>query len=92
MADVTTIDLLKSMMGAGMKSALIRDASGRPETLYEASINAEIGEDCIKTTYKYVDGAGGTSRKTIAWEETIVAWPGYEIIQAGAGNDIDNVD
>jgi len=88
MAEALTIDVLKSLMGSGMKSALIRDASGRPDTLYEAPINSVIGEPCLLTVYKYVDGVGGTSRKTIAWEETIVQWPGYEVLQAGAGDDI----
>lgn len=86
---VVTSDVLKSLMRGGMKSAMIRDASDRPEVLYEAPINSDIGEPCLRTKYKYQDGAGGTSRKVIAWEEEIVPWPGYEIISAGAGDDID---
>jgi len=90
-SEIKTIDQLKSLLNEGMKSAMIRDAAGRPSILYEAHIEAEIGDPCLRTIYKYVDGAAGTSRKTVAWEETIVAWNGYEVIQVGAGNDINNL-
>jgi len=89
--DVKTIDVLRSLMAEGFKSANVRDAAGRPETLYEAPIESEIGDPCIRTRYKYLDGALGSSRKTIAWEEEVVAWPGYEVVQVGAGNDFDSL-
>lgn len=85
--DIKTIDVLKSLMGEGMKTAMLRDVSGRPEVLYEAPLRARIGDPCLVTRYKYVDGAAGTSRKTIAYEEEITSWPGYEAVQVGAGND-----
>jgi len=89
--DLKTIDQIKTLMGEGVKTAILRDVAGRPDTIYEANINASIGDPCLKTSFKYVDGAVGTSRKVIAYEESIVAWAGYEAIQAGAGNDFDLV-
>lgn len=89
--DFDSIDQIRALMKEGMKSALVRDASGRPEFLYEAHFEAEIGEKCLRTQYKYQDGALGTSKKIIAYEEIIVAWPGYEILSVGAGNDINNL-
>jgi len=87
--DATTTDAIKSLLGSGLKSILIRDAASRIETAYEAPIHAEIGNPCLRTRFKYTDGAAGTSRKSIAYEEEVVAWPGYEAVQAGAGNDFD---
>jgi len=87
--ELKTIDQLKSLLNEGLKTATVRDAAGRPATIYEANIDAEIGAPCLRTRYKYEDGALGTSRKTIAYEEEVVAWPGYEAVQVGAGNDFD---
>lgn len=89
--DTKTREALKAMMKGGMKSAYVRDAALRVSTSYEAPLHAEIGDPCLRTILKYQDGAGGTSRKVIAQEEEIVSWPGYEAIQVGAGNDINNV-
>jgi hypothetical protein len=81
------LNQIQSLAGEGMKVATVRDAAGRPETTYEASLNTEIGESCLVTRYKYADGALGTSRKVIAYEEEVLPWPGYEAIAVGAGND-----
>lgn len=89
--EYTSIDQIKSLMTEGMKSLTLRDGSGRPEFVYEAHYSAKIGEKCLRTQYKYSDGALGTSRKVIAYEEIISAWPGYEILSVGAGNDINNL-
>ena len=89
--DTVTADKIKAMMGSGMKSIYLRDASGRVETAYEASVNVEINGPCLMTRYKYLDGAAGDSRKVIAYEEKVVAWPGYEIVAIGSANDIDLV-
>lgn len=89
--DGYTRDKIKSMMQEGMKSILVRDASGRIETAYEAHITAQIGDTCLRTDVKYVDGAGGTSRQVIAYEELVTDWPGYEILGVGYDNDINLV-
>lgn len=89
--DTRTRESIKAMMQSGMKSAYVRDAALRIEIAYECPIHTKIGDPCLRTKLKYFDGAGGTSRKVIAQEEEIVAWPGYNAIQVGAGNDIDNV-
>ena len=78
---------LESLAKEGMKVATLRDAAGRPEVTYEAHIDAEIGDPCLVTRYKYVDGALGSSRKVIAYEEEVSPWPGYEVVETGAGND-----
>lgn len=90
--DTPTRYTLKNLMESGMKSAFVRDASGRIEVAYEAPIRANIGEPCIRTKMKYLDGAGGTSRSVIASEEDVVAWPGFDIIQPLTGDDIDLVN
>lgn len=82
---------IKNLMSSGMKVASLRDASNRIFEQYEAPIKAEIGDPCLRTRYKFLDGAGGTSKKVIAWEEEVVAWQGFEIIEAGTGNDFDLV-
>jgi len=84
-------DQIKAIGKGGMKYITVRDAAGRVETLYEAELNAEIGDQCLITRYKYEDGAAGASRKVIAFEEEVATWPGYEILQVGAGNDINNL-
>jgi len=86
--DTSTQQTLRALMITGMKSIYLRDVSGRIEVVYEAPIDATINDPCLRTTLKYLDGAGGTSRSVVAQEEVIVAWPGYEILQAGAGDDI----
>jgi len=87
--DTTTANRIKALMGVGMKSAQVRDVSGRIETTYEAPLNAAIGDPCLKTDFKYFDGAGGTSRSVIAYQENVVSWPGFEVVSVGAGNDFD---
>jgi len=87
--ELKSIDQIRNLMISGMKTVGIRDASGRMEVLYEAHIKSEIGDPCLRTRYKYLDGAAGSSRKVLAYEEEVIAWPGYEAIQAGAGNDFD---
>jgi hypothetical protein len=89
--DTISSTTIKGMMEGGYKTVFIKDAAGRIEIAYEAPINADIGDPCLRTKLKYVDGAGGTDRGVIAEEEDIVAWPGYEILSGGAGNDIDNL-
>lgn len=86
--DTLTHYTIRGLMDSGVKTIYIRDASSRTEELYEAPLNIEIGDPCLRTRYKYVDGAAGVSRQVIAWDEQIVAWPGYEILSPGAGNDI----
>lgn len=89
--DATPQSLLKAMLNNGMKVIEIRDAAGRIEAVYEASLHIDIGEPCLRTRLKYLDGAAGSSRKVIAMEEDVVAWPGYEVLEIGAGNDFDLV-
>jgi len=86
--DTVTANSIKSLMGEGIKVINIRDAIGRTVELYEAPLIIEIGNPCMKTVYKFKGGAAGTSNLIIAWEESVVAWPGYELLQAGAGDDI----
>jgi len=87
--DTTAANRIKTLMQVGMKSSQIRDVAGRISTTYEAPINAIIGEPCLRTEFKYLDGAGGTSRSVIAYQETVVSWPGFEPVFTGAGNDFD---
>jgi len=89
--DATPQSLLQAMLHDGMKAVEVRDLAGRIEAVYEAPLSANIGEACLRTRLKYLDGAAGSSRKVIAMEEDVVAWPGYEIIEAGTGNDFDSV-
>lgn len=89
--DTVTADKIRALLGSGMKSIYIRDGNGRIEVSYEASVHIEIGAPCLRTKHKYADGALGNSRKVIAYEEQVVAWPGYEILEVGAANDIDLV-
>lgn len=89
--DTVTTDMIRAMMGSGMKSFYNRDAIGRVTESYEAPLSVEIGGPCIKTIYKYVGGAAGSNRRVLAWEEEVVAWPGYELAAPGSGNDIDLV-
>jgi hypothetical protein len=89
--DQTTASQIKALAGSGLKVVQVRDAAGRLETLYEAPVHSEIGEPCLRTRYKYLDGAGGTSRTVIAYSEDVVAWPGFEAIAPGSGNDFDLV-
>ena len=89
--DTKTREAIKGMMQSGMKSVYVRDAALRIEIAYETPIHSKIGDPCLRTKIKYVDGSAGISRKVIAQEEEIIAWPGYNAIQVGAGNDIDNV-
>lgn len=84
-------DTIKSMLREGLKTVLLRDVAGRIETSYEVHITAKIGDPCLKTVMKYADGAAGTSRQVVAYEESVVAWPGYEALGAGYANDINNV-
>lgn len=86
--DTVTADSIKGLMGTGVKTIYIRDLAGRVEELYEAPLISDIGSPCVKTRYKYIDGVVGTSRQLVAWDEEVVAWPGYELIQVGAGDDI----
>lgn len=92
--DSYTRDQIKAMMNSGIKSIYDRDLAGRIETMYEGPLTVEIGDPCIRTKYKFIDGAGGNSQQIIAWEEEVVAWPGYGILPtytAGDPNDIDNL-
>lgn len=54
-------------------------------------LTGQLGDGCLRTRMKFLDGSGGTSRRVVAWEEDIVGWPGYEIVQAGAGNDFNSL-
>jgi hypothetical protein len=89
--DTYTRDKIRSLMQTGVKSAYFRDASERVEVLYEAPIHTAIGDPCLATSFKYLDGAAGSSRVVLATQEEVVAWPGFEVIQVGAGNDFDSV-
>lgn len=86
--DTITTDGIKSLMNVGVKTLNLRDLAGRTYELYEAPLSTKIGDPCVKTVYKFLDGAAGSSRLVTAWEESVVAWPGYELLQAGAGDDI----
>lgn len=86
--DSVTADSIKGLMLTGIKNISLRDISGRIYELYEAPLIVTIGDPCVRTLYKFIDGAAGSSRQVIAWEEEVVAWPGYEILQVGAGDDI----
>ena len=66
--EATTSITIKALMTNGYKTVYIRDASNRIEVAYEAPINAEIGDPCLRTKLKYADGAGGTSRSVVAEE------------------------
>lgn len=86
--DTETTNSIKSLMSVGIKTINLRDLAGRIYELYEAPLTFGIGEPCVKTVYKFVDGAAGSSRQVSAWEESVVPWPGYETLQPGAGDDI----
>ena len=75
--DNTTRDSIKAMMRSGMKNAYEYDGNGRVHYLYQAPLHLEIGDPCLRTHYKYFDGDAGTSRVVLAFEEEVVAWPGY---------------
>lgn len=85
--DTVTATTLRGMMEGGYKTVYILDGI-RYSVIYEAPINADIGDPSLRTILKYEDGAGGTSPLVIAQEEQVVAWPGYEIVSVGAGDDI----
>ena len=85
--DTISAMTLRGMMEGGYKTAYVLDGI-RYSVVYEAPINADIGDPCLRTTMKYADGAGGTGTLVIAQEEEVVAWPGYEIVSVGAGDDI----
>jgi hypothetical protein len=87
--DTFSRDKIKNLMKSGVKSAFVLDAASRIESVYEAPIQSAIGDPCLVTSFKYLDGAGGTSRVVVATQEKVVAWPGFEIVQVGAGNDFD---
>lgn len=89
--DTVARDKIKAMMNEGLKTVTVYDASDRAQEVYETGLRAQIGDPCLITRYKYVDGDAGNSRQVIAFEERIGSWPGYEIAQAGAGNDINNL-
>lgn len=89
--DKFTRDMIKGMMTSGYKTIYIRDAAGRIETVYEAPLNVEAGEVCLRTVLKYEDGAGGTSKRVIAQEESLVGWPGYTAIGGTDDEDITTV-
>jgi hypothetical protein len=86
-----TRDKLKSLMEEGMQAIEVRDGAGRIETLYEAHVKAVENDICLITQFKYADGAGGTSRRVIAWREILGQWPGYDIIGGGNPNDFNSV-
>jgi hypothetical protein len=89
--DTIARDKIKSMMNEGIKTFTIYDASDRAEEVYEAGLHAVVGDPCLITLYKYIDGAAGSSRQVLAYEERIGSWTGYETVQVGAGNDINNL-
>lgn len=82
-------ELIISLQKEARTSIYKLDASGRIEIQYDAYIGADLGTPCLKTEYKYEDGSTGSSRKVIATRESVVAWPGYEEVSVGAGNDFD---
>jgi len=89
--DSITRDHLSSMMGGGMKSITTLDLAGRSSIVYEAPLNAELGDGCLITVYKFVDGDAGSSRQIIAYEETVGVWPGYTSIGGTDAEDINTV-
>lgn len=89
--DTVARDKIKSMMNEGIKTFTVYDASDRAEEVYEAGLRAQIGDPCLITLYKYVDGSTGSSRQVLAYEERVGSWPGYEQVQVGAANDINNL-
>ena len=89
--DSFTRDNIKSLMANGFKTAYVRDAAGRIESLYEAPLNIGLGDPCLRTQFKYIDGAAGTSRSVIATIESVIGWPGFEVVSAGSGDDFNLV-
>ena len=89
--DTYVRDKINTMMMTGVKSVTVYDASDRAHFVYEAGLGAEIGDPCLITEYKYIDGLAGTSRQVLAYEECVGAWPGYEVVSVGAGNDLSNL-
>lgn len=80
---------IRTMLDTGMKVLHVRDSAGRIEEVYEAPLHATVGSPCLRTQMKYADGSGGNSRSIIAYIELVVAWPGFEPVAVGAGNDFD---
>ena len=89
--DTTVRDKILGMMKAGMKSVTVYDASGRASEVYEAGLNASLGEPCLVTRYKYRDGDTGNSFQVLAYEERVDAWPGYTIVGGTDNEDINTV-
>ena len=89
--DTVVRDKIRTMMNEGLKTVTVYDAGGRAQEVYETGLHADIGDPCLITRYKYRDGDGGNSFQVLAFEERVGSWPGYEIAQAGAGNDINNL-
>lgn len=89
--DTIVRDKIRSMMNEGIKTVTVYDVGGRAQEVYEAGLHADIGDPCLITRYKYRDGDSGNSFQVLAYEERVGAWPGYEVAQAGAGNDINNL-
>jgi len=85
--DSKSLQQVKAMMQNAYKAVYEYDTIGNISVAYEAPLQAEINDPCLRTKYKY----DSVSFQIIAQEEEIVAWPGYEQIQVGAGNDIDNI-
>lgn len=90
--DTVARDKIRAMMNEGLKSVTLYDASGRAQETYETGLRAQIGDPCLITRYKYRDGDSGNSFQVLAYEERVGAWPGYEVAQVGAGNDINNLN
>ena len=80
-------------VAAVMTVSNVNPGSRNPATMntsgftFVQTIEGRLGDGCIRTRFKYADGAAGTSRRVIAWEEDITGWPGYESVQNGADNN-----
>lgn len=70
----STADNIKSQLTSGAKTYSLRDGSGRITHFYEAPHNANNGDACLLTMFKYTDGPLGSSRNVLATKEFVVAW------------------
>jgi hypothetical protein len=89
LGDNKSMEVIKSLLMEGITSVYVLDGSGRIQEQYDGYTDIKLGNACLKTEYKFQDGALGNSRKVIASNESIAPWPGYEVVQVGAGNDFD---
>lgn len=78
LSDTKTRDKLKTLLNEGMITYAERDAADRVVRFYEAYIDIKVGEPCLLTEFKYIDGDGGTSNLVLATRESIASWPNVD--------------